>query len=128
MVPRSSTGSVVSPTPDSPEVDPAAVELLPALEPVLSAAVVSPVDPTGAVVISGVLENPVEPEAGAWQAASTAKSVSRGQLGLMRRSLARPGSTWLPPVPLRPGGPTGDRLGATTRAFLARVAVMVGLG
>ena len=106
------------------ELDPVDVELLPVLEPVLSTAVVSPVDPAGTVVISGVLEKPDEPEAGAWQAASTAKSVSRGQLGLMRRSLARPGSTWLPPVTLRPGGPTGDRLGATTRAFLAGVAVM----
>lgn len=90
MVPRSSTGCVVSPT-DSPELDPVDVELLPALEPVLSTAVVSPVDPAGTVVISGVLEKPDEPEAGAWQPASTASSVSRGRRGPMGRSLARPG-------------------------------------
>lgn len=83
MVPRSSTGSVVSPTPDSPEVDPAEVELLPALEPVLSTAVVSPVDPAGIVVISGVLEKPDELEVGAWQAPSMASSISRGRRGLM---------------------------------------------
>ena len=64
--PRSST-SVVSPVPDSAEVDPDVVEPLPALAPVLSAAVVS-VDPTGTVVIAGVLEKPDESAVGAWQA------------------------------------------------------------
>jgi len=83
MVPTSSTGCVVSPTPDSPDVDDATAEPPPALEPVLSTAAVSPVDPAGTVVISGVLENPDEPEAGAWQAPSTARSVSRGRRGLM---------------------------------------------
>ena len=66
MEPRSST-RVVSPVPDSAEVDPDVVEPLPALAPVLSAAVVS-VDPTGTVVIAGVLEKPDESAVGAWQA------------------------------------------------------------
>jgi len=57
---------------------------------------VSLVDPAGTVVISGVLEKPDEPEAGAWQAPSTASSVSPGRRGPMGRSLARLGSAWLP--------------------------------
>ena len=79
----SSTGCVVvSPTPDSPEVD-AAIDVLPAPGPVLSTPAVSPVEPAGTVVISGVLENPDELEVGAWQAPSTASSVSSDRRGLM---------------------------------------------
>jgi len=42
------------------------------------------------------VEQPDDPEAGAWQAPSTASSVSPGRRGPMGRSLARPGSAWLP--------------------------------
>ena len=117
MVPRSSNGCVVSPTPDSPEVDPVDVELLPAPEPVLSIAVVSPVDPAGTVVISGVLENPDEPEAGAWQAPSMASSVSLGRRGLIGTQFSAPGVGMATPVTFALAGPTGDRLRATTRGF-----------
>lgn len=55
----------------------------------LSTAAVSPVDP-GTIVIAGVPENPDEPEAGAWQAPSTASSVSRGRLGLMGAQFRAP--------------------------------------
>lgn len=86
---------MVSLTPDSPELDaPDEVELFPAVVPVLSAAVV-PVDP-GTVVTPGVLEKPDESAVGTWQAPSTASSISRGGLGLIGRSLARPGSVRLP--------------------------------
>lgn len=64
MVPRSST-VVVSPMPDSPELDePADADVLPPLELVVSAATVSPVDPAGVVVITGVVEKPDESAVG----------------------------------------------------------------
>ena len=90
MVPRSSTGCEVdSPTPDSLEVDPADVELLPAPGPVLSTADESLVELAETVVISGAVEKPDEPEGGAWQALTMASSISRGRRGRWRWSTDR---------------------------------------
>lgn len=99
-MPRSSTGCVVdSPTPDSFESDPADVELLPALGPVLLSTAESSVELAEAVVIAGAVEKPDVPEAGAWQALIMASSSSRGWLGLIRRILARRGPHGYPGEP-----------------------------